>query len=236
MIPRYRNQLLSSLDSHDLDRIAPMLQRAEMAQRQILERANELTEYVYFPESGIASIVAIDGANRRMEAGPFGRDGMSGLCVVLDAGQSPHETSVQIPGHANRVRADDLRQLLSTSPAMHRRLLHYAHAFAVQTAHTALAAGLSVVEKRLARWILMLHDRIDGDDLLLTHDFMAFMLAVRRPGVTVALHVLEGHRMIRSLRGRVIVTDRAALEAFCEGLYGIPEAEYARLIGPIDRG
>ena len=226
----FRNDLLSSLADEDLRRLAPLLESATLEQRQILERPHEAIEYVYFPESGIASVIAVDPGGRRMEAGPFGREGMSALALVHGTDRSPHETLVQVPGLAHRIPADKLRQLLAAHPSMHRKFLLYAHAFSIQTAHTALATGLAVVEQRLARWILMLHDRIDGDELPLTHEFMALMLAVRRPGVTVALHVLEGEGLIRSRRGLVIVRDREGLEKACGHLYGVPEAEYRRLI------
>lgn len=228
--PRFRNELLSSLTGDDLRHLAPLLESVTLDQRQVLERANEEIEHIYFPESGIASIVAIDSSGRRMEAGPFGREGMSGLAVLLGTDRSPHETLIQVAGTAHRIPAGRLRAILEASATMRRQFLLYAHAFSVQTAHTALAAGLAVVEQRLARWILMLHDRVDGDELPLTHEFMALMLAVRRPGVTVALHVLEGEGFIRSRRGLVIVRDRQGLEKACGALYGVPEAEYRRLI------
>ncbi len=231
---RFRNQLLSNLSDDDIGRLLPMLEPVPLSPGQVLEAAGAAIEHVYFPESGIASVIALDGVRRRMEAGPFGWDGMSGLAVLTCADRSPHETVVQLEGGAHRLPAAALRDLMDRSPSARRLLLRYVHAFAVQTAHTALAAGLAVVEQRLARWILMLHDRTDGDELLLTHEFMALMLAVRRPGVTVALHELEGKALIRSLRGRVVMRDRQGLEEFCAGLYGVPEAEYRRLIGGPD--
>ncbi|MDB5591148.1 Crp/Fnr family transcriptional regulator [Enterovirga sp.] len=228
--PAFRNQLLASLPGEELAALAPLLDSVTLLQGQVLEAPNTEIGAVYFPESGIASVVVMDPAGRRMEAGPFGRDGMSGVAVLTDAGRSPHETVVQVPGTASRVSAAALNGALRRSPDLHRALLRYVQAFSIQVSHTALAAGVAIVQQRLARWLLMLHDRIDGDELQLTHDFMAMMLAVRRPGVTVALHELEGCGLIRSRRGLVIIRDRAGLVELCAGIYGVPEAEYRRLI------
>lgn len=102
--------------------------------------------------------------------------------------------------------------------------------FLVQTAQTALVNGHHKLEERLARWLLMVHDRVDGDRFNLTHEFLATMLGVRRPGVTMALHVLEGRGVIRSKRSEVIVIDRDGLEELAAGSYGVPEAEYSRIM------
>ena len=227
----FRNKLLSLVQGQHRDALRGELTLVEIKAGEVLERANQPITHVYFPESGIASLIVTDGRTRRMEAGPFGRDGMSGVAVILDAGQTPHETLVQVPGSAYRMPAENLTRILDADPAMRRLFLRYAQAFAIQTAQTALAAAHAVLEVRLARWILMLHDRVDGDEFSLTHDFMSLMLAVRRPGVTVALHELEGRGLIRSKRGWLLVRNRKGLELACRGLYGVPEAEYARLIG-----
>ena len=229
--PTFRNKLLSLVQGQHRDVLAGHLALVEIKAGEVLEYRNQPITHVYFPESGIASVIATDGRARRMEAGPFGRDGMSGVAVILEAQQSPHETVVQVPGSAYRIPAETLMRILETQPGARRLFLRYAQAFAVQTAQTALSAAHAVLEVRLARWILMLHDRMDGDEFSLTHEFMSLMLAVRRPGVTVALHELEGRGLIRSKRGWLLVRDRKGLELACGGLYGVPEAEYARLIG-----
>ena len=104
----------------------------------------------------------------------------------------------------------------------------------IQTAHTVLAQGRAKLEERLARWLLMSHDRAEGDELPLTHEFLALMLGVRRAGVTMATHLLEGRGVIRATRGQLMVVDRKGLEEIAGGTYGVPEAEYRRLIGPFD--
>jgi CRP-like cAMP-binding protein len=150
--------------------------------------------------------------------------------VVLGDDRSPHETMVQVSGEAMRLPAADLRHAMDASPTLRNLLLRYSQAFMIQTSHTALANGRAKLEERLARWLLMAHDRIDGDELPLVHEFLAVMLGVRRAGVTVALHILEGQALIGARRGKIIVLDRQGLEEAANGIYGVPEREYERLM------
>jgi CRP-like cAMP-binding protein len=126
--------------------------------------------------------------------------------------------------------ASPLREALNASPTLRIFLLKFVQTFMVQTAHTAIANGRATVEQRLARWLLMARDRLDGDELPLTHEFLALMLAVRRPGVTEALQKLEGRRLLRAERGRITICDRKGLEKIAGALYGAPEAELRRLL------
>jgi CRP-like cAMP-binding protein len=226
-----RNHLLLSLSIADRDLLQPHLEPSALDLRRVLEEPHQPIPHVYFPESGIASIVAQDRSNRRIEVGLFGREGMSGSTVVTGNDRSPHECFIQVAGSAQRIPADELRSAMQRSPSLHGLLLRYVQAFLIQTAHTALANGRSKLEERLARWLLMSHDRVDGDDLPLTHEFLALMLGVRRPGVTTALHGLERHGLIRSSRSKVQIIDRAGLIEVADGSYGIPEAELRRLVG-----
>ena len=202
----------------------------------IVSYADEPTRQVYFFEDCIASQVASLDENSRTEVGLVGREGMSGSSVILEAGQSPHEVFIQVgPGKALAIEAHALRDAMDASPTLRRMLLRFVHCYMIQTARTAVSNSHNSVGERLSRWLLMCHDRIDGDDLVLTHEFMAIMLAVRRAGVTVALHELEGAGLIRSKRGVVTITNRAGLEQFAGACYGVPEAEYRRLIGPFGK-
>jgi CRP-like cAMP-binding protein len=224
-----RNRILAGLTEARLALLAPHLAPVELELRMVLEVPGEPIAHVYFPASGVISVVAVGTDKRRIEVGLFGRDGMSGLAVVLGDDRSPHETLVQVPGFGHRLAADALREAMADAP-LRDHLLHFAQAFSVQTAYTALANGRHNIEERLARWLLMCHDRGEGDALALTHDFLATMLGVRRAGVTVALHMLEGRGLIKATRGRIQVLDRGDLERAATGLYGPPEAEYARLM------
>jgi CRP-like cAMP-binding protein len=120
---------------------------------------------------------------------------------------------------------------MSSSPSLHGLLLKYVQAFMIQTAHTAMANACAMLDQRLARWILMADDRIEGGCLPLTHEFLSLMLGVRRAGVTEALHALETSGLIRASRGVIIVRNRKGIERRAGTAYGIPEAEFRRLIG-----
>jgi CRP-like cAMP-binding protein len=142
--------------------------------------------------------------------------------VLLGNDRSPYSSYVQISGSAHRITADDLRSAMRQSLTLAGVLLRYVQAFMIQTSQTAISNGSAKLEERLARWLLMAHDRVDGDELPLIHDFLALMLGVRRPGVTVALPALEPDR------GSIRVLDRKGLEEAANASYGVAEAEYRR--------
>ena len=123
--------------------------------------------------------------------------------------------------------------MLDDHASIRKLLLRYVQAYSTQTTYTALSNAMHTVEERLARWLLMSHDRQDDDEILLTHDFLALMLGVRRPSVTIALHSLEGLGFIKATRGLIVVRKREELEEFAGAGYGVPEAEYERLIGQL---
>jgi CRP-like cAMP-binding protein len=201
----------------------------ELDLRQSIEQAHKPIKHVYFPESGIISIVA-KSADDQIEAGLIGWEGMSGAAVVLGNHRSPNDAYVQMAGSAHRIDAKRLRAALDVSKSLRQRLQRCAHVFMVQIAQTAFANGKSRIDERLARWLLMVHDRQDGDELSLTHEFIAVMLGVRRSGVTDALHELEGKDLIRASRGVIRIIKRKGLVALAGGIYGVPEAEYERLM------
>jgi CRP-like cAMP-binding protein len=158
---------------------------------------------------------------------------MIGLPLLLDCDRTPHRVFMQVEGASYRIAAADLQAAIDASPSLRKSLLRYVQAFATQVTYTALSNALHSVEERLARWLLMSHDRQDSDEIPLTHDFLALMLAVRRPSVTIALHSLEGLGLIKATRGLVVIRKRLELEQFAGDAYGTPEAEYGRLIGPL---
>jgi CRP-like cAMP-binding protein len=224
------NRLLASLSAEDFATLQPHLEPVPLPVRQVLIEPNTPIAHIYFPEAGMASVTNNSG-DGKIEVGVVGREGMVGLPVVLGIDQTPYEHFMQIAGHGWRMAACDLEQAMAQSSSLHRQLLRFVQASHVQASETAFANASSDIEARLARWLLMCHDRVEGDDIPLTHEFIAMMLGVRRPGVTVALHVLEGMQIIRAKRGIVTVLDREKLEELADEAYGLPEAEYARLMG-----
>ena len=226
------SRLLTLLAPEDLALIAPHLTQVSLDTRFRMEEPGKPIPFVYFMERGIVSVVACtDREDRSIEAGLIGREGMTGALVVLGGDRSPNRSDVQAAGAAQRIHSDHLRQAMEASPTLKALLIRYTQAFFIQVSHTALANGTAKIEERLARWLLMAQDRIGGDELNLTHEFMSTMLGVRRPGVTDTIHQLEGRGLIRSTRGTVRIIDREGLLAIADGLYGVPEAEYQRLLG-----
>ena len=226
-----RNRLLAVLSHADRDLLTANLETIDLDLRDILEAPNAPISHVYFVESGLVSVVGATAPNHRIEIGMVGYEGMTGLSVVLGGDRSANETLVQAAGSALRISTESLRAMLEGSRSLTASLLRYVNVFMVQGSQTALANGRGKLEERLARWLLMWHDRVLADELVITHEFLALLLGVRRQGVTVALHELEGKGLIRSTRSHVRVLDRDGLQRAANGFYGIPEAEYDRSIG-----
>jgi CRP-like cAMP-binding protein len=228
-----QNRLLRLLPGPEFVLLQPRLEPVQLDVRHVLVVPNEPIEQLYFIEQGLGSVVATATDGSRLEVGLFGRDGISGTSTFLGVDRTPHETFMQMAGSGLRIETAALQELLVQCPALQTLLLKFVQVFTVQTAHTAVANGSYNIEQRLARWLLMSHDRVGEAELPLTHEFLAIMLAVRRSGVTVATQVLEGQHIIRAERGRITVLDRTKLEEAAGGSYGVPEAEYERLIGPL---
>jgi CRP-like cAMP-binding protein len=230
------NTLLATLSPEDFALLAPHLTRVPIGRQQVLVTPNTPIEHVYFLEGGIASIVSAMAGSGRTAAGIFGREGVSATCLLLGTDRSPHETFMQVDGTtALRIDSDRYVAAIRQSESLRMTLLRYVQTVLVQSAQSTATNASQRVEARLARWLLMCHDRVDGDEIALTHEFMGMMISADRSGVTVTLHILEGAGMIRSKRGRVIIRDREMLEDLAGDSYGVPEAEYRQLIGPFGR-
>jgi CRP-like cAMP-binding protein len=225
-----RNRLLQALSSEDFALLEPHLEQVALPKGMLLIEPTQLIKHVTFPETAVASVIAINSENRPVEIAIVGREGVVGPSVILGVDRTPHRSFIQMEGTGYRVAAPCLTQALEASRSLHGLLLRYIHVLTVQTAATAMSNGDSVLGERLARWLLMCHDRVDGDELALTHEFLSLMLAVRRPGVTEAIHLLEGVGIIRARRAHITIIDRERLEETAGDSYGVPEAEYERLI------
>jgi CRP-like cAMP-binding protein len=225
-----RNQLLASLSSFDLRLLQPHLTPVALSLRAPMEEPNRPIQDVYFIEAGIASVIATHRNHERVEVGLIGYEGMSGTSILLHSNTSPHKTYPQVAGEAQRISTKEFRKVLDVSNTLHGTLLKYVQAFTTQAAHTAVANAHARLDQRLARWILMADDRIPGDVIPLTHQFLSLMLGVRRAGVTETSHILVRQKLIKAARGRIVVLDRKGLERIAGNFYGAPEAEYRRLI------
>lgn len=229
-----RNILLAKLSSADFSALSPHLEPVELLCGQILVQPGVRTAHAWFPDCGIGSITILSPAGHRVEAGVFGRDAMTPAPLVLGIDAIPYQIFIQMAGRGHRIAAGVLMAAIDQSPGLRAVLGCYLQTLGTQIAFTALSNAVHQIDKRCARWLLMVHDRVDGDDIKLTHEFLSLMLAVRRPSVTTALHILEGERLIRAERGWITIRDRAALEAFADDAYGGSEIEYRQLIGPMN--
>jgi len=214
-----RNLVLQRLSNAALRLLAPHLSAVDLPLRKHLESAHKRIEQVYFIETGFASVVANGSDKPSIEVGIIGREGMTGLALVLGGDRAQHATFVQVAGKGQRMSAARLRELDEQSPAFHRAILRYARAYLAQTTTTALANGRSKTNERLARWLLMADDRLGGEELNLTHEFLGLMLGTHRPGVTLALQSLEKTGLIATRRGRITILDRKALQKSSNGTY-----------------
>jgi CRP-like cAMP-binding protein len=228
---KIRNRLLKKMSASDFARLQPHLELVDMPRGTVLSEANKRLDYVYFPESGVTSIVTVGETGKRTEVGLFGREGMSGSSLVLGTDRTPMETFVQIGGGtAHRISRAAIVSAIASSRSLQALFGTFAQCLATQVSYTASSNANQNVESRLARWLLMCHDRVDGAELNLTQEFLSMMLAVRRATVTETLKALQADGAVNTQRGTISVLDREQLEAVAGDGYGGPEAEYRRLM------
>ena len=226
-----RNRLLAALPPEELARVRPQLERVRLKQRDLLFEPETPIGHVYFPETAVVSLVSTLENGATIEIGTAGCEGMAGLSVFLAEDTSTVRAFAQVPGVASRMDAETFTRLAGAPGTLHRMLLRYTQSFLTQVSQTAACNATHLVEERCARWLLMTHDRVEGDEFPLTHEFLAFMLGVRRAGVTVAMGTLQDAQLVRYSRGKITVLDRAALEqASCE-CYGVVRDRYERTVG-----
>jgi CRP-like cAMP-binding protein len=224
------NTLLGKLAKADAELLKPALENIDLQMGEELYTVHGPVKHAYFPVSGICSVVAENNEGIRIETGLIGREGFVGIPIIHYAGKAPSTVVVQAGGRALRVSTPKLLDAIQKSPSLNKLLLQFAHVFSVQVAQTTIANGHNTINVRLARWLLMCHDRADSPEFPMTHQFLSNMLAVRRAGITDALANLEGKKAIQAHRGRIVILSRFALQEIAAGAYGAPEQEYQRLI------
>ena len=225
-----QNQLLASLPPADFDCLRPYLTRVPLRQRQLLQEPHLPMTHAYFPEQGVASLLLKPRGEGVLEMAVIARMGIIGVPIILGTMRSPHRCVVVIPGEALRISAGDLQRAMGECEGLRHRLLAFVQAVMIQNSHVAACNTRHRLEHRLARWLLVARDRIDDDQLPITHELLGKMLGVRRAGITVALGVLEKAGIVQGCRGCVTILDRERLrEASC-GCHRAISAEYDRLL------
>jgi CRP-like cAMP-binding protein len=227
-----RNRLLAALPAEELARLQPHLKPVELRTREPLFEPETPIRNVYFPETGVVSLISRLDEGDAVEVGTAGSEGMVGLSVFLADDTSSVQAIAQVPGEARCMDVDVFTQIARAPGALHRLLLRYTQAFLTQVAQTAVCNAAHLVEQRCARWLLMTHDRVERDEFPLTHEFLAFMLGVRRAGVTVTMRALQDAGVIRYTRGHVAIVDRAGLERVSCPCYRLVRAHFERLLPP----
>jgi len=224
-----RNRILRLLPPAELDAVLERTEMMTVESKEVVWRRDEDIPFIHFPENGVISLVTELDDGDKVEAMTVGNDGFVGMAILNGLSSSRLMACGQITGHSRRIASDDFRKLMKL-PALDRLLHRYNQLVFETVSQSAACNRLHVIEQRCARWLLMSHDRVGRDRFDLTQEFLAEMLGVRRPGVTVAMGVLEKSGFIAHGRGNIMVVDRAGLEkSSCECYQTIRE-RHAKLI------
>ena len=216
--PGLSNDLLAALPAADLRRLLPALDVVPLPLKQILHRAGERVDYVYFPGGGFCSELALLESGEMVEIATIGREGMVGIFAAQDGGSAPSVAMVQAASDlCYRLPAATFRREMDQQGIFHELMMRYMRAHVGLIMQSTACNAIHTVEQRLARWLLMAHDRIDHDEFPLTQEFVAMMLGVSRPSVTIVAGTLQKAGLITYHRGRIAILNRKKLEsASCE--------------------
>ena len=226
-----RNRLLAALPAEELARIWPELKPIEVGVREILIEADRPIKSVFFPETGWASMLALLSDGRSAEVGLVGSEGMVGLPLFLGSETSAVEALIQSPGTMMRLGAKAFQQAVEQNHTFRAILLRYTLAFQQQVTQTAACNGHHALDQRMARWLLMAHDSAGGDQFPMTQEFLATMLCVHRPVVTLAARLFQQAGLIHYAHGQITVKDREGLEAAACECYDAVRTQFTRLLG-----
>ena len=227
-----QNALLQALPKDQYEKLIAETRIVPLRLRHDIVNADEPIRDVWFPQSGLLSVInEMRHENVEIEVGVIGREGFAGLPLLHGANTTPCRIMVQLPGEARRIPTETFLQLLEDSGEFSAIVHRFAVAYMNQATQQAACNRLHSLEQRCAKWLLTTHDHMAADELPLTQEFLAVMLGVRRPGVTVAAQTLEGAGMIKYQRGRIKVTDRTGLEQMACECYRRIRADYEKLLG-----
>ena len=225
------NRLLAALPPEDYERLLPQLQQVSFSLGEVIYEFGGHLDYVYFPTDSIISLLYTMENGTSAEMGLTGNDGIVGIALFMGGGTMPNRAVVQSGGTAIRMKAKLLQDEFARGGKFQQLLLRYTQALITQISQTAVCNRLHSVEQQLCRWLLLSHDRVKADELIMTQELIADMLGVRREGVTVAAGQLQDVGAISYVRGHIKIRDRKKLEqAVCE-CYRVVKDEFDRLLG-----
>ena len=225
------NHLLSRLPRIDRARLMKQTEEVSLPLYTVIYPGGNSIKYVYFPMHGFVSLVTMIDGKPLQESGMVGREGMVGVPVALGVKRSPSHAMVQGAGAAWRIETSKFQLELGRSEALKKAMNLYTHVLMTQLATNSACLSVHRLAARLARWLLMTQDRAQSNQFRVTHEFLAYMLGVRRVGVTTAANALQRRGLISYSRGQVTVLDRAALESSSCSCYDADQAAYAELLG-----
>ncbi|RZU03129.1 Crp/Fnr family transcriptional regulator [Rivibacter subsaxonicus] len=230
-MPDVENKLIELLPRKDRLQLLAICEPVQLALSEVLCEPDRPTRHVYFPTSGFISLLSLMNGQPALEVGMVGREGMLGVQLVLGVASAPLHAVVQGPGAAWRIASSAFRTELARSAALQRGLDRYLYVLMRQLATSAACLRFHLTGPRLARWLLMSQDRAGADSFHVTHEFLAYMLGVRRVGITTAAVALQRAGLIEYRRGWLTVRDRSGLEAAACSCYGVDRQAYAELLG-----
>jgi len=225
------NRLLAALPAAEYDRLLPQLQPVSFSLGEVVYEFGGQLDYVFFPTTSIVSLLYTMENGTSAEMGLTGNDGVVGIALFMGGGTMPNRAVVQSAGEAIRMKAKILQNEFALGGKFQQLLLRYTQALITQISQTAVCNRLHSVEKQLCRWLLLSHDRVKADELIMTQDLIADMLGVRREGVTVAAGRLQDAGAISYVRGHIQILDRQKLEETVCECYRVVKDEFDRLLG-----
>lgn len=225
------NLLLAALPQKDREALLSDCEKIELVFAEELYHAGEIISYVYFPIEGFISLITSIDDNANLEVGLSGNEGMLGITLILGIDTAPFRALVQGAGSAFRITTVLFRQQLAKSPALQQILMRYLYVTIMQLTLTGACTRFHVVEARLARWLLMTEDRAHSNHFRITHVFLAYMLGVRRVGITRAASSLQQKKLISYQRGNITILNRAGLEAASCNCYQADKETYQNILG-----
>ena len=224
------NRILAALPPHELQRIAPHLTETPLAFKQSLSKADRPITQVCFPDVGVCSVMSVMQSGETAEVGTIGNEGMTGLALFYGDLTDPSESMVQVPGVGRIMPAEVFQAEMARKETLFTLISHYAHALLVQLMQSAACNALHCVQERTCKWLLMTHDRVEGDEFKLTHEFLGLMLGVRRSSVTLVAHQLQRAGMINYRLGVVTILDRKGLEETSCECYAVVRAYFDKFL------
>jgi len=229
--PVDENRLLAGLPPQEYQRLLQFLELVPLTFREVLHEPDRPIRYVYFPRQGVVSMIQGMRPRSRIETATIGREGLVGLPLFWQGPSMSQRTMVQVAGTALRMKAEVFREEARWGKPLYDQLCRYTNAFFYQLAQAVACNALHSVKQRCCRWLLMTQDRIDSDDIPLTHEFLSLMLGVRRPSVTEVIRLLQRQGLTDHRRGVISIQDRRRLQAAACECYRMVGLEFERWLG-----